>query len=343
MSVLASVGAPFRAVGVSRDETSRDPRPGGWRDRRRILDACLSALEDESEKGHRYVSSEVAAVVRGAVPGVRTGDLIRDAIEMVFQEQGRACRVRAPEVAVTEVRAPGSMRREEARALTDQIKRGFHSTTLLLLEAHSQRAWHALGYQTWEDYVRQEFSLSRSRSYQLLDHGRVLQVLMASAKLESVPDISAYAAAQILPRLKEVAAAIERRVTPDMDEGTVRRSLEAVVESYRTPGLQMRDTTGALTVLADAIHEPVRPTEAAPSAPKSASEMAALRVIIERSLQLPDADEVFRSIHENDLPLLSQLADAAARLTALADAWANHVQAGTRSLGATAAAPCPEF
>jgi hypothetical protein len=342
MSVVANVGTPFRAVEVSRDDAPRDPRPDGWRDRRRMLDACLSALEDESEQGHRYVSADIAAVVRRAVPGVRTGDLIRDAIEMVFQEQGRACRVRAPEGAVTDVRTPGSMRREEARVLTDRIKRGFHSTTLLLLEAHSKRAWHALGYQTWEDYVRQEFSFSRSRSYQLLDHGRVLQVLMASAKLDSVPDVSAYAAAQILPRLGEVAAAVERRVTPDMDEGTVRRSLQAVVESYRAPVLQMRDTSTALTVLADATAAQVAPTTPAMGAPQSAGEMAALRVIIERSLQLPDADEVFRSIQDNDIPLLSRLADAAARLTALAEAWAKYLQAGTRPIDSSAA-PCPEF
>src|SRR5579863_1942671 len=98
MSTLANVGPPFRAVEVPREESPRGPRPDGRRDRQRMLDGCLSALEDESEQGHLYVSSHVAAVVGRAVPGVRTGDLIRDAIEMVFQEQGRAYRVRAPEV-----------------------------------------------------------------------------------------------------------------------------------------------------------------------------------------------------------------------------------------------------
>src|ERR1700722_7772485 len=327
MSVLANVEAPFRAVEAARprEESPHGPRPDGWRDRRRMLDACLSALEDESERGHRYVSSDLAALVRRAMPGIRTGDLIRESIELVFQEQERTCRVLQASLITPVVKESETLRRDEARALTEQIKAGLHATPLLLLEAHSKRAWQVLGYSTWEEYVRREFNFSRSRSYQLLDHGRVLRVLMASAKLTTVPDISAYAAAQILPRLDEVAAAVARRVTPDMDERAVRQSIHAVVESYRAPIPRGRETV-ALTVLADVPEGPVS-AAVQPTAPQTSSDVAALKAIIEQSLRLPDAEDVFRWVDDDDFPQLSKLRDAAARLTAFADAWARHAQA----------------
>jgi hypothetical protein len=329
MSVLANVRAPVRAVEAARprEEAPLDPRPDGWRDRRRMLDACLSALEDESEQGQRYVSSDLASLVRRAMPGIRAGDVIREAIELVFREQERTCRVLQAAVIVPAVKQPETLRRDEARALTEQIKAGLHATTLLLLEAHSKHVWQVLGYSTWEDYVKREFNFSRSRSYQLLDHGRVLRVLMASAKLTSVPDISAYAAAQILPRLDEVATAVAGSVTPDMDERAVRQSIHTVVESFRAPVPRARETV-ALTVLADVSNGPDSRARASTTR-KDPSELAALKAIIEQALRLPEAEDVFRWVDDDDIPLLSKLGDAAARLTALADAWTRRAQAGS--------------
>lgn len=308
MSVLANVGAPFRAVEATRprEESPRGSRPDGWRDRRRMLDACLSALEDESEQGHRYVSSDLASLVRRAMPGIRAGDVIREAIELVFQEQERTCRVLQASVITSVAKESETFRRDEARALTEQIKAGLHATTLLLLEAHSKRVWQVLGYSTWEDYVRREFNFSRSRSYQLLDHGRVLRVLMASAKLSSVPDVSAYAAAQILPRLDEVAAAVAQRMTPGMDERAIRQSIHAIVESFRAPISRARESV-ALTVLADVtMGQDVAALP--PTTPQASSDVAALKGIIEQSLRLPDAEAVFRWVDEDDVPQLSNSA-----------------------------------
>src|SRR5919106_4677116 len=70
---------------------------------------------------------------------------------------------------------------EAARELTNRIKTGLegifdqiYEVEQLLLEAHNRRAWQALGYKTWEEYVKTEFDLSRRRSYQLLDQARVI-------------------------------------------------------------------------------------------------------------------------------------------------------------------------
>lgn len=66
------------------------------------------------------------------------------------------------------------MSKGEAKALTDRIRHAVDGLWALLLEAHERKAWKVLGYATWEEYVSQEFSMSRQRSYQLLDQGRVI-------------------------------------------------------------------------------------------------------------------------------------------------------------------------
>ena len=45
----------------------------------------------------------------------------------------------------------------EARRITDQIRIGLEGSWQLIVEAFLGRAWLALGYSNWDDYVRREF------------------------------------------------------------------------------------------------------------------------------------------------------------------------------------------
>lgn len=67
------------------------------------------------------------------------------------------------------------MSTEEAQEITDAIRSAATATFILLARAHEQQAHKALGYETWADYVKKEFDMSASRSYQLLDMNRVVQ------------------------------------------------------------------------------------------------------------------------------------------------------------------------
>ena len=49
----------------------------------------------------------------------------------------------------------------EARALTDQIIETTETLWGLITEAYTHRAWAALGYESWEDYVAVEFGSER--------------------------------------------------------------------------------------------------------------------------------------------------------------------------------------
>jgi hypothetical protein len=48
-----------------------------------------------------------------------------------------------------------------ARALTDQIKTGVEAVWQLVTQAYTERAWAALGYRSWDDYLVAEFGRSR--------------------------------------------------------------------------------------------------------------------------------------------------------------------------------------
>src|SRR5687768_7949658 len=66
---------------------------------------------------------------------------------------------------------------DEARQITEEIKSNVESVWLLLKKAHDGKAWAALGFPTWEEYVKQEFKMSRRRSYELVNFAKVQENL----------------------------------------------------------------------------------------------------------------------------------------------------------------------
>jgi hypothetical protein len=61
----------------------------------------------------------------------------------------------------------------EARRLTDEVKRDAEALWRKLVELYDGGAHTALGYSSWHAYCEVEFDMGQSRSYQLLDAGRV--------------------------------------------------------------------------------------------------------------------------------------------------------------------------
>lgn len=134
-----------------------------------------------------------------------------------------------------QVTAPMTL--DEARAITDRIKDTVEGLWSLLLEAHERGAWRALGYTTWGAYVEGEFSMSRRRSYQLIDQGVVIRELAAASGSGVNPGYTTVGAgiterdARDLKReLPAVTAEIRERVEAgEKPEAAVR----AVVEEKR--------------------------------------------------------------------------------------------------------------
>ncbi len=206
----------------------------------RQLDACLNLLEDANERRELVVAPSVAARLRTYVPDIASGMSTAEAIELVLGHQEQYLHTappgRGPDALALapalETDADQPLDQRTARELTDSIKHATRQVCMLLLEAHRRRAWSALGYRSWDHYVRAEFSLSRSRSYQLLDQGRVICAIKTSAGVHGILDISAYAAEQIKPQLADVVAIVRAR-TAERSEPEAREIVADVVQQFR--------------------------------------------------------------------------------------------------------------
>lgn len=120
-----------------------------------------------------------------------------------------------PEISVDGAKQLTGLIRESLEAALGHLSEAWE----LLLEAHDRHAWRVLGYDSWGEYVRTEFDMSRSRSYQLLDQARVTRALMRAAEmmpLSSALDtatsdssslvVSSRQARAIKPKLREAVA-----------------------------------------------------------------------------------------------------------------------------------------
>lgn len=110
------------------------------------------------------------------------------------------------------------MTKEKARDLTNRIRKAVDNLWELLIEAHETKAWKMLGYDTWAEYVNAEFSMSRARSYQIIDQGRVIQALREAAcdlstnGRQNEADVSERDARDLKADLPEIVAEIKDRV-----------------------------------------------------------------------------------------------------------------------------------
>jgi hypothetical protein len=126
----------------------------------------------------------------------------------------------------------------EARSLTDELKRDAKLLWRKLLQLYEGGAHTALGYASWHTYCKAEFGFSESKSYRLLDAGRVATL---------IPDIGNESQASELAPL---------RSEPE-------RMREAFAEARRRAGdrpptiAQLRETVGAIR----AVHTPPAPLD----------------------------------------------------------------------------------
>lgn len=82
------------------------------------------------------------------------------------------------------------MTADEARAITVEINDTAGKLYELVYEAHERKAWSAVGYTTWNDYVTAEFkNVSRKYSYELIDKGAVMLALEAALGVSVATDI----------------------------------------------------------------------------------------------------------------------------------------------------------
>lgn len=124
---------------------------------------------------------------------------------------------------------------DEARRLTADIKAWAGTLWVRLEAARNGRAWKALGYTSWADYLETEFDISRSRGYQLVAHAAAVRELAEAAGLEvstavDIPErhtraIDTTAAAA------DIAAAVAAE--PDADETRRAEIVEQTITEHK--------------------------------------------------------------------------------------------------------------
>lgn len=134
------------------------------------------------------------------------------------------------------------LNRREAEQITHQIRSSATHLWLLVCEAHDRRAWQALGYPTWREYVTVELRMSESRAYQLVDTGRVVRVAqqvlgLDPNTLELAPTARETARAKAnLPALKrELRAAVREGLQPEEALHVAIKALPRTAPTQRNP------------------------------------------------------------------------------------------------------------
>jgi hypothetical protein len=118
----------------------------------------------------------------------------------------------------------GPMSSAQARMLTRQIRSSLDETWRLLHLAYERKAWVALAYRSWRQYLEAEFAMSDRNGRYLLTQARVIEALEAASgtTLSSgdVPQRTACALEKVLPEVVE--RIVDRAATAP---GTTRRAI----------------------------------------------------------------------------------------------------------------------
>lgn len=215
----------------------------------------------------------------------------------------------------------------EARAITTRIKEAAESIWSLLLEAHDRKAWTALGYRTWADYVQVEFDMGRAHSYRLLDQGRVIReigsvspsgdIQLTEAETREIKPVLAAVKDEIAEAVKDIPAD-----QPDVVQAKARE----VIDQARSRVQAARPAPTPPTVEAPSIGDMNRDARATPSyiagkafdslilAKKQIAAAGGVPRII-ADLEGPDG----QAMAENWLPAIESVRD-------LLDDWATRLQ-----------------
>lgn len=121
---------------------------------------------------------------------------------------------------------------EQARQLTHSIRDASEVIWILIARAHAGKAWKALGYDSWEEYVKAEFNMSRSRSYQLLDQAKVITAIEEALPEGTQINLTEAAARELRTVLEEAVPEI-KKATENLEGEEAIKVTEEILAKYR--------------------------------------------------------------------------------------------------------------
>lgn len=119
---------------------------------------------------------------------------------------------------------------DEALELTKSIKSTITAAWVLLGRAHDGKAYRALGYNTWEEYVRTEFDFSVRTSYRLLDKAEVVRALEEATPADTTIQLTNKQVQEIKRELPKIVQRVQQET-----EGQTPDAASEIVENIVTP------------------------------------------------------------------------------------------------------------
>jgi len=123
----------------------------------------------------------------------------------------------------------GPLSADEARALTDEVKRDSKALWEKLQRLYEGGAHKALGYSSWGGYFEAEFGQSQARGYQLLAAGRVLEASRSTRVEPPRTEAQARALSPLLDRpdeLREAWTEAKETANGEPTAGDVREAVQ---------------------------------------------------------------------------------------------------------------------
>lgn len=105
------------------------------------------------------------------------------------------------------------MTEDEATEITAAIRSTVTATYVLLYRAHEGKAYKALGYDTWKEYVAEEFDFSTQRSYQLLDLAKTVEVIESVAPEGTALSLTESQARDIKRELPKITERVQKETS----------------------------------------------------------------------------------------------------------------------------------
>lgn len=133
---------------------------------------------------------------------------------------------------VTAIDMSEPLTQQQALQLTEHIRDAADVMYVLIARAHAGRVWDALGYPSWEAYVRAEFDMSRSRAYQLLDQAKIIASIEAAAPPGTRIELNEKAARDLKKVLGEVVEEVTDQTT-GMTPEEASAAVDNILAQYR--------------------------------------------------------------------------------------------------------------
>lgn len=124
------------------------------------------------------------------------------------------------------------MSESEAQEITAAIRSAATAIYILLARAHEGKAYKALGYNTWADYVREEFEISPQRSYQLLDLSKTIKLIEEATPEGTKVKLTEAQSRDLKRELPRITEKI-REETADLDPEEASEAVDRIVAEAR--------------------------------------------------------------------------------------------------------------